>query len=287
MTDVLQALIEALEQDRSLSEPGRLRQRIEALDRLEAYLLGGEAHSRDTQPAIEAELQRRAKALHARLEASNAELYRAIRHDIRQGAGPRSLLPWIPAATDRPAGEGYDYLDELIGGVLQFAEPTAGGHPLAPEMVFYQPTPARHIFELIDRAAFTAADVLIDLGSGLGHVPLLACLCADIRSIGIELEAAYVQSARQSAQALNLAKVSFVRQDVRAADLSAGTVFYLYTPFVGTILREVLDALRREAEHRQIRILSFGPCTPTVAGEPWLSTDEKTELDRIALFRSR
>lgn len=274
----LQTLVEELEQDRSLPEPDRLSRRIEALDRLEAHLLNG-------VPSIAPGIYHRAKALNARLEAANSKVYRAIRRQIQRGATPDILLQSIPKS-HLAQGEGYDYLDELIVGVLQFEEPAVSVAPLPAEMVFYQPTPARHIFDLIGRTALTARDVLVDLGSGLGHVPLLASICTSARTIGIELEPAYIDCARQSAKGLNLSNVTFIEQDARAADLSAGTVFYLYTPFTGTILRAVLDSLRQEAVRRPIRICTFGPCTPTIAQEQWLEPSASLDTDRIAVFCS-
>jgi hypothetical protein len=80
--------------------------------------------------------------------------------------------------------------------------------------------------------------------------------------------------------------VTFVRQDARTTDLSVGTVFYLYTPFIGSILRTVLDSLRQQAASRQIRICTFGPCTPTIAEEQWLEATGALDVNRIAVFRS-
>lgn len=253
----------------------RLRYRVEALERLEAYLLDG----------AESGICDRARGLYARLEAANFELYAAIRGEIQRGKRD-ILLPWARESGAAHVA-GYDYLDELVIGVLQFEEPGAAVVPLAAEMVFYQPTPARHIFDLLGRTALTERDVLVDLGSGLGHVALLACICTSARSIGIELEPAFIDCARRSAEGLNLNNVTFLEQDARAADLSAGTVFYLYTPFRGTILRAVLDALRREAEKRPIRVCTFGPCTPTVDKEEWLEATGVLAEDRIAVFCSR
>jgi predicted RNA methylase len=135
----------------------------------------------------------------------------------------------------------------LISGVLRFEEPYAEVVRLASGMVSYQPTPARHIFDLIGRTALTERDFLIDLGSGLGHVTLMASICTSANCTGIELEPSYVDCARRSARSLNLNNVKFIRGDARAADLSDGTVFYLYTPFIGAILRDVLNSLRQEA----------------------------------------
>jgi hypothetical protein len=280
--NALVSLIEELEQDRSLEEPRHLRQRIEALDDLDAYLPA-------RQPNGTA-LHHRARAIYAELESVNFRLYKAIRRDIQRGAGAATLLEWMPDGNDAANlinCRGYDYLDELISGVLQFEEPSPDVVQLESEMVSYQPTPARHIFDLIGRTALTERDFLIDLGSGLGHVALMASICTSAGCTGIELEPSYVDCARKSARSLKLNNLRFMQGDARAADLSDGTVFYLYTPFIGTILRDVLNSLRHEAVKREIRICTFGPCTRFVAEEQWLSVIGALDADRIAIFRSR
>jgi Histone methylation protein DOT1 len=234
-----------------------------------------------------------AQAIAAKLEAANLTLYNTIRREIQSGARPKILLQSIlqqpdPGEAPGPAnGFGYDYLDELLAGVFQFTEPTANLIHSDPEMVPYQPTPARHIFDLLRLTALTPSDVLVDLGSGLGHVSLLVSICTSARSIGIELEQSYIERARQSAHLLNLDRVLFLHQDARSADLSTGTVFYLHTPFTGSILRHVFNLLRREAATRPIRICTFGPGTPLIAQEPWLQSTNLPQTNRIALFHPR
>jgi 16S rRNA G966 N2-methylase RsmD len=280
--NALERLIGELEQDRSLNQLRHLRQRVEALDQLDVYLADGQA--------IGTALRRRARTVYAKFEFVNSRLYEGIRRDIQRGAGGSRLREWMPdwnGAANLVYRGGYDYLDELISGVLQSEEPSAEVVQLKREMVSYQPTPARHIFDFIGRAALTERDVLIDLGSGLGHVTLIAAICSSARCTGIELEPAYVDCARKCARSLNLKNMRFVQGDARAADLSEGTVFYLYSPFTGTILREVLNLLRDEAAKREIRICTFGPCTPVVAEEQWLSVIGRLETERLAVFRSR
>jgi hypothetical protein len=289
MMEAVQKLVEELEEDASLCEPSKLRQRIDALDRLDAFHLDALPLAADSTRAAAYHC---AKALQAKLESANLEAYEAIRRDIQQGRSS-SLLQWMPrsgAGEDDPEiadGAAYDYLDELISEVFRFAETGAAIVQPITEMVFYQPTPARHIFDLIHRTALDEHDVLIDLGSGLGHVPLLASICTSARSIGVELEPAYVHCARQSAATLNLRNVTFIQQDARAAQLTEGTVFYLYTPFTGHMLRAVLDSLQREGNRRDIRICTFGPCTATVANEDWLEVAGVPRADRVSVFRSR
>lgn len=289
----LQSLVDELEPDPSLDDPARLRERVAALDRLESLGVGDQGLPGDAEQSDEAALRRRAAAVQNRLEQVNRRLFEAIRRDIRRGAGATRLLPWaqglgkVDDSSAPPEGDGYDELDVLVSGVLRLEEPATRATALSPEMVPYQPTPARHIFDLIRRAGLNDRDVLVDLGSGLGHLPLLVASCTAATSIGIELEAAYVACARRCAAELNLSQASFVQQDVRAADLSRGTLYYLYTPFVGTVLREVLDALRREAQQRPVRIASYGPCTAIVAAERWLEVTGTVQVNRVSLLRSQ
>jgi protein-L-isoaspartate O-methyltransferase len=286
MKSALQLLVDACGRDPSLREPDRLHQRIEAIDRLEDELADRADQPDDTG------LQQRARVLCEELEAINSQIYSDIRHDIQHGSHANALMKWVPsplfndASSHRVSGESYDELDALLGGVLQLPEPADDIAALAPEMVFYQPTPARHIFDLIDRLQLGENDVLIDLGSGLGHVPLVAAIRSRARCVGVELEAAYVACARQCAHALNLANVRFVVQDVQATDLSEGTVFYLYTPFTGTIWQSVLGRLQQEAKQRTIRICTLGPCTALMAEQSWLHALGALHADRIAVFRS-
>jgi len=286
----LRELIDELEADASFEEPSKFRDRVAALERLDAYDLEGHV-ARDDEEGENA-IFRRAEELHARLEASNLKFCETIREGIRLGHGARAMPSWAgtfdtsDCVDDVVPGESYDYVDELVRGVLRLASPDEATRALEPGMVAYQPTPARHIFDLIRRAELTERDVLVDLGAGLGHVSLLAAICTEGQNIGIEREEAYVRSARRSAAELKLRKVNFVEQDVRETDLSHGTVFYLYTPFRGTILCEVLNLLWREAKRRAIRVYTFGPCTTTVTEEPWLEPIGSVDPSRVTEFQA-
>jgi Methyltransferase domain len=291
----LQKLLDELDADRSLAELDRFRERVDALDRLEAYDIDSQ-HSPGDSETPEAALYRRAQSLQAKLESANLRFYESIRDAIRRGEGrdallryssqPESETPRRNDLRDSDGGDSYDYLDELVSGVFRFAVPDVPKIDLSAEMVPYQPTPSRHVFDLIRLTQLTASDVLIDLGSGLGHVPLLVAICTQARTVGIELEPSYVESSRQSAEELNLDNATFLAQDAREADLSRGTIFYLYTPFHGAILRAVLDRLRLTATTREIRVCTFGPCTPIVDAESWLIFDS-AERGHISIFRSR
>lgn len=290
LTEDLQDFLSELEVRSSLFKPEQLRERLEVLDEIDAGF--GDFDSGQLKNDWNERIYRRVKAIRSRLEAVNAELYQSIRSKIMHGAQPRALLQWIQiSANDDQAGSSasdlaYDYRDELLSGIFQFCEPREANLHRVREMVFYQPSPVRHILQLITASALCEADVLVDLGSGLGHVPLLASLLTGAQSLGVEVEAAYVASAQQCAQSLDLNRVRFIHEDARAADLSSGTVFYLYSPFKGSILAAVLERLRKESAYRPIRICTLGPCTYTVARESWLEASTLPDPGQITVFRS-
>jgi hypothetical protein len=280
MTSDLKKLLSDLQSDESLFDPSQLGRRIEALDMLDA------AHAFDSDDVA---TLNPALGMQNRLEKANTAIYGSIRQEIRQTGKPDGLLRWINRVREpgeAAPGLGYDVLDELIAGVLPIPQPGEVEGTSA-EQVFYQPTPVRHVLELIQRSRLSPDDVLFDFGSGLGQLCIVASILTGARAIGIEIEAAYLESARQCAQDLALEdRVSFVGGDARQADLSAGTVFHLYTPFTGSILRIVLDRLREQAGNRPIRISTLGPCTEVVARENWLRPQIPPSTDRLTVFHA-
>jgi hypothetical protein len=287
----LDVLLSVLETEAFLTLPAQLRKRLIALDDLDAGF-GGFA-CEDSMRCTYASLHQGAKALRIRLEAANTELYQSVRSDIVRSGQPRTLLQWLKdSASDNEPGSllpglGFDYRDELVTGVLQLPEPGKPNLHPSPEMAPYQPTPMRHILHLIETAMVAEDDVFVDLGSGLGHVPLLVSMITGAQCLGIEMQVAYVMSARECAQSLELSRVQFIAQDARDADLSCGSVFYLYSPFQGSILADVLGALRKQSMNRPIKICSLGPCTHRISDERWLKTSELSDRGSIAVFVSR
>ena len=274
---VREEVLTALESTSTLLEAAQVRERIEALDWLDS--LFGEMAGADR-------LAQRVEDLRERLEAENARLYRSLRREIERGRAREALLPLISSESEPVAGLSYDWRDELVSGVLSMEEPD-GVDEVGEEMVFYQPTPVRHLMAMIAASGLSEKDVLVDLGSGMGHVPMLASMLSGARCVGVELDGAYVARAREGAVALGLDRVEFVEGDARGADYSEGTVFYLYTPFTGSVLREVLEKLRAEGERRAIRVCTLGPCAEVVAGERWLEACGVVEAGRVVVFASR
>jgi len=282
----LHNLLAQLESDESLLAPEQLRQRIEALDELDSHI-EIDADAVFTPISADAAIIDHAVTLRRNLESANAAIYSDIRKDIQQGnaEGLRSWIDHCRDGDDPQPGLGYDHLDDLIAGVLQIPDPVEVIRPRH-EQVFYQPTPVRHALAMIEQSGLTENDLLVDVGSGLGQLCIVASILTGAQAIGIEIERAYIECARECVRNLQMSRIEFLHADAREADLSVGTVFHLYTPFNGSILRTVLNRLQHESTNRSIKVCTLGPCTDTVAQEPWLRTAMQPDAERVTVFCS-
>jgi precorrin-6B methylase 2 len=131
----------------------------------------------------------------------------------------------------------------------------------------YLPCGVDEILAAVDGAPLGPDDHLVDVGSGLGRVAILAHLLTGARSEGIEIQEPLVQRARAHAAALGLSAVSFVHGDAAATELD-GSVFFLYAPCGGAMLAEVLARLEAVARRRRVVVCTVGMELGAVA---WLS----------------
>lgn len=257
--------------------------RADAVELLELHVL---SRFDDAQHAAYA----RAELVKLQLEAANDRMARRLAARIRAGRYTRAGLARALArfATRGPAND-YDVLDLLLASLFDAGPQPDERVELEAEMVAYQPTPGRAILDLIDRAELRPDDVFVDLGSGLGWVVLLVACLSEARAIGIELEPTYCDAARSLASQLNLVRAEFVAADARDASLQGGTVYFMYTPFRGTMLQHTLKRLRAEAEQRAIRVCSYGPCTAELARLRWLAPHRQAAIreDEVVIFDAR
>jgi SAM-dependent methyltransferase len=183
---------------------------------------------------------------------------------------------------------GFDGLDVLVDGLLGIESHDDLGELPDPEMVHYEPTPARIVLDFVDHVPLRETDVFYDIGSGLGRVVILVNLLTGIRARGIEINPLLAADANRKARDLGLANVDFVGVDARDADFRDGTVFFFFTPFRGSVRDAVFDRLCAEARARPIRVCSFGSITGRVIEQPWLRIQnrEMNHPHRVAVFHS-
>ena len=112
--------------------------------------------------------------------------------------------------------------------------------------VVWVPTPDRLIERMLQMADTTQKDVVVDLGSGDGRIPIAAAKKFGARALGIEYEADLVQLSIRSAAREGVAdRVRFLRQDLFQTDLSEATVVTLYvSPAIMLALRPRLLGLK-------------------------------------------
>jgi SAM-dependent methyltransferase len=109
-------------------------------------------------------------------------------------------------------------------------------------------TPTRHNIAdaMLRFAGVTATDVVYDLGSGDGRIPIIAAQKYGARGVGIELDPRLVELSWQTANEAQVAhRVSFIVGDLFETDLSQATVVTAYlSPQIMKILEPKLRALK-------------------------------------------
>ena len=136
----------------------------------------------------------------------------------------------------------------------------------------YVPTVKSVVRQMLETANVTEDDVVYDLGSGDGRIPIMAAKEFGARGVGIEIDSALVAKARQKAKAAGVAdKVEFRQMDFFNVDLTDATVVTLYLwPEINIKLRpkllEDLDPGDRIVSH-DFRMGEWEPERSVDAGE--------------------
>ena len=94
--------------------------------------------------------------------------------------------------------------------------------------VIWVPTPPNLVEKMLDMAAVTAKDFVIDLGSGDGR-NVIAAAKRGARALGVEYDQNLVQVSRRAAAAEGVAdRAKFMQGDMFEADISKATVLALF-----------------------------------------------------------
>jgi len=100
--------------------------------------------------------------------------------------------------------------------------------PRRPDVIFV-PTPEDVVEQMLKVANVTGKDVLYDLGSGDGRIPITAAKRFGTRGVGIDIDPQRIKEANENAQKAGVTdKVKFIQGDLFEQDLSAATVITLY-----------------------------------------------------------
>lgn len=291
-TKTIEMILPALEGDRTLEADADLGRRLGVIDLL-TFLHG---HGYFHNPTRERELiEERLDHFKKRLAAVNTRLFDRLRTQIQEGSYTRESIRHefnqytdsMPQQADQTYFGG-DALDDLLDGILELRGELSFTPLPSQNMVMYVPTPARVILSAVDSIGLKPEDVFYDVGSGLGRVAILAHLISGAKVKGVEIDPDHHQRACHYASKLRLSNVEFINADARDIEYDDGTVFFMYTPFMGDIFQAVLDKLGQLAERRPICLCTYGPCTTWAAQQPWLRSDSGETFASFAAvtFRS-
>jgi cyclopropane fatty-acyl-phospholipid synthase-like methyltransferase len=109
------------------------------------------------------------------------------------------------------------------------AAQTSTQAPLRSPDVIFVPTPQEVVDAMLEVAKVTKNDVVYDLGSGDGRIPITAAKKYGARAIGIDIDPQRIKEANANAQSAGVTdKVKFLNQDLFTTDISEASVVTLY-----------------------------------------------------------
>jgi tRNA G37 N-methylase Trm5 len=95
--------------------------------------------------------------------------------------------------------------------------------------VIYVPTPQEVVDAMLTLASVTARDVVYDLGSGDGRIPITAAQKFGARGVGIDINPERIKEANENLAKAGVGnKVRFLNADLFETDFSEATVVTLY-----------------------------------------------------------
>src|SRR5437762_8601799 len=114
--------------------------------------------------------------------------------------------------------------------LLSFVTGAAGAQTATqhPDVIFV-PTPQEVVDKMLEMAKVGKGDVLYDLGSGDGRIPVTAAKRFGIRATGIDIDPQRIEEANENARKNGVAQlVQFRQEDLFKTDFSEATVVTLY-----------------------------------------------------------
>ncbi len=132
-------------------------------------------------------------------------------------------------------GEGFCRTIALVGALLTapavVIEQPSASEPKAdqrPDVVFV-PTPQVVVEKMLELAKVQPGEVVFDLGSGYGRIPITAAKKFGARAFGYELDTGLIKESQENARKQGVPdRVTFERRDIFKLDLSRADVVTMY-----------------------------------------------------------
>ena len=136
--------------------------------------------------------------------------------------------------------------------------------PAPQKLVPYVPTAHEVVDRMLALAQVTKDDVVFDLGSGDGRIPIAAASKYGAKGVGLDIDPDRIKESWVNAKAAGVEKlVDFREQDVLKADISEATVvtLYLLSSF-NERLRPILTRQLKPGTRIVSHAFSMGPTWP-------------------------
>jgi cyclopropane fatty-acyl-phospholipid synthase-like methyltransferase len=109
------------------------------------------------------------------------------------------------------------------------AIPASAQQQLRSPDVIFVPTPQEVVDAMLKLAKVTKTDVIYDLGSGDGRIPITAAKTYGARGVGIDIDPQRIKEATENLKTAGVGdRVKFLNQDLFTTDISEATVVSLY-----------------------------------------------------------
>jgi predicted RNA methylase len=141
----------------------------------------------------------------------------------------------------------------LVGVAMAFvpaaiSEQAAAQQQRSPDVI-YVPTPPEVVEAMLKMADVKKGDILYDLGSGDGRIPIMAAQKFGARATGIDIDPQRIKEANENAQKAGVTgQVTFKNEDLFQTNISDATVVTLY----------LLDSLNEKLRPKLMRDLKPG-----------------------------
>jgi predicted RNA methylase len=138
--------------------------------------------------------------------------------------------------------------------------------PLRSPDVIFVPTPQEVVDVMLKIAKVTKNDIVYDLGSGDGRIPITAARVYGARAVGVDIDPVRIREANENLKAAAAtdstitSRVRFLNQDLFTTDISEATVVTLYLlPSLNIKLLPTLNKMLKPGTRVVSHAFDMGP----------------------------
>lgn len=155
------------------------------------------------------------------------------------------------------------------------------------EQYTYQGTPYNYIRYFLNFINPGEEEVIYDFGCGYGRIVLYGAITRKSRFRGIEIVPERAKKAEIIKNFLKLENAMIIPGNILDQDFSDGNIFFLFNPFSYRTLEAVGEHLKKIAQQKNIRIVTWGGTSNEYFGHAnWLTEIPHSHFSQLQFFES-